>query len=118
MERISKEPGLLGAVLYGLIAYYIIAYIPLGYTITLIAPFIAGLVVGATSKTVKQSAIAGFLTGLFIPLLIIGVRLLLTGTQVLTVTRTGILWILPLIHVLIVVLITSIGTTLVLRNRS
>ncbi|MCE4614062.1 MAG: hypothetical protein F7B60_00830 [Desulfurococcales archaeon] len=117
MEKTSKEPGLLGAVLYGLIAYYIIAYIPLGYTITLVAPFIAGLVVGATSKTVKQSTIAGILTGFFAPLLIIGARLLLTGSQVLTITKTGIMWVLPFIQVFIVILITSIGTTLILRNR-
>ncbi|MCE4607259.1 MAG: hypothetical protein F7B59_08050 [Desulfurococcales archaeon] len=117
MERMNREPGLLGAVLYGLITYYIIAYIPLGYTITLIAPFIAGLVVGATSKTVKQSTIAGFLTGLFAPLLIIGARLLLTGSQVLTITKTGILWTLPFIQVFAVILITSIGVTLILRNR-
>jgi hypothetical protein len=117
MERMSRKPGLLGAVLYGLIAYYIIAYIPLGYAITLVAPFIAGLVVGATSSNAKQSAIAGVLTGIFAPLLIIGARLLLTGSRYLTVSRTGILWILPFIHVFFVILLTSIGTTLVLKAR-
>ncbi|MEB3772146.1 MAG: hypothetical protein GSR82_00535 [Desulfurococcales archaeon] len=116
VDKSLREPGLLGAIVYGLIAYYIIAYIPAGHIAGLIAPFIAGIVAGSMSKTVKQSVIAGVITGLLAPLLLLGTRILLTGTQVLTVTRTGILWMLPALHVFTVILLATVGTAIIVRS--
>jgi hypothetical protein len=116
VDKGLREPGLLGAIIYGLIAYYIIAYIPIGHIAGLTAPFIAGIVVGSMSKNIKQSVTAGVVTGILAPFLLLGTRILLSGTQVLEITETGILWLLPVLHVFIVILLTAMGTTIVVRS--
>lgn len=107
------EPGLLGSIVMGLIVYYLTAYTPLGHAASLIAPFLGGIVAGIAAGTPRRGLAAGLASGLLAPLLLIAVRLLTVGTNALAITRTGILWIIPYIHVIIVFALAASGAALV-----